>query len=165
MNKAILITAAGDDQPGITARLTELISQNQGEILDIGQSVINGFLSLSILVTMNQGRELLKDILFEGKKMGLAIDFRVIDLKEKEQNEDRHSYIISCVSPIAIEAKYISGFANVLAAHDLNIQQINKTSDNMNSFDIICTSRHAISWEDIKAKLIGISTEYKVDID
>ena len=45
----VLITCSGKDAPGITARLTGVLARHGLEIVDIGQAVLHGWLSLSLL--------------------------------------------------------------------------------------------------------------------
>ena len=45
----ILITINGKDQPGVTAKLTDILAKNNAAILDIGQADIHDHLSLGIL--------------------------------------------------------------------------------------------------------------------
>lgn len=162
--KAILISASGPDQAGITAKLTELIAQNQGEILDIGQSVLNGFLSLSILVSLSEGKELLKDMLFEGQNLNLNIKFSVVDLLAHEKKEIKKSYIISCIHEKSLPASYISHLTTKLSHYGLNIKDIHKTSQTFRSIDLICHSQKPFSSKELKEKLIALSHEYQVDI-
>ncbi|MDE6436158.1 MAG: phosphoserine phosphatase SerB, partial [Muribaculaceae bacterium] len=42
----ILIKISGDDRPGVTSALTEILARHEAEILDIGQADIHHSLSL-----------------------------------------------------------------------------------------------------------------------
>ena len=53
MNELVLISVVGTDQPGITAVITQLLDQQDVDILDIGQSVIHDHLSLGILANIS----------------------------------------------------------------------------------------------------------------
>ena len=56
MSELVLIRVAGRDEPGITAAITQLLGQQDADILDIGQSVIHDHLSLGILVNISEDR-------------------------------------------------------------------------------------------------------------
>ena len=66
--KTILVTVSGPDGPGITARLMTIISSYKVDILDMGQAVTHGLLSLSFVLGFNaesnEGGNVLKDLLF-----------------------------------------------------------------------------------------------------
>ena len=48
----IVLHIAGADRPGVTARLTEIIAEENAELVNIGQSVLHGYLMLSAIVDM-----------------------------------------------------------------------------------------------------------------
>ena len=67
--KIILVTVSGPDFPGITARLMKIISEYSVEVLDMGQAVTHGLLSLSFVLGLNPDEKnsngnVLKDLLF-----------------------------------------------------------------------------------------------------
>lgn len=166
MSKApenLLITVSGLDKPGITASLTNLIAQNEGEILDIGQSVIHDFLSLSILVKLKAKTQLLKDILFEGRKMGLSVEFMPIERSSFEEKKKKQSYIISSVHSRGLPSDFVSELTGLLASKNLNIQSIRKTSETFKSLDIICDGDSSFSWDRFKKDLISLSHQYQTD--
>ena len=76
--KTILVTVSGPDGPGITARLMRIISEYNVDVLDMGQAVTHGLLSLSFVLGFNsdvnsQNGNVLKDLLFEANMMGLTL--------------------------------------------------------------------------------------------
>ena len=50
MREIILINITGQDKPGLTSSLTQILAQYEVAILDIGQAVIHDYLSLGILI-------------------------------------------------------------------------------------------------------------------
>ena len=50
MQNVILINVTGQDRPGLTAKMTQILAQAGMEVLDMGQSVIHDYLTLGILV-------------------------------------------------------------------------------------------------------------------
>lgn len=172
----ILVTVSGKDCPGITSTLMEILSKGQCEILDIGQSVTRGQLSLSILLdfegeignnmTSDPSSAVLKDLLFAAKNLNQTLDFRIIedfevaaDLKEKE------NFIISCVAPNKIGADFLHALACKLAHQKINIYRIDNLSKNeLSAIDLTTKAPADLDWEDLKGQLIQISDQYKVDI-
>ncbi len=60
----IVLHIAGADRPGVTARLSEVIAEENAELVDIGQSVLHGYLMLSAIVDIPQGSDALRKVLF-----------------------------------------------------------------------------------------------------
>ena len=63
----ILINISGEDRPGLTSALTEILAKYEANILDIGQADIHHTLSLGILIKTNSGRsgDIMKELLFK----------------------------------------------------------------------------------------------------
>ena len=63
----IQINISGEDKPGMTSSLTEILARYDAFILDIGQANINQSLTLGILITTtaDQSGSTLKELLFK----------------------------------------------------------------------------------------------------
>lgn len=166
----LLIKISGPDQPGITAGLMRIISDAGHSIADIGQSITHGLLSLSILIDTsskdnNKNQDVIKELLFTAKKLGVDLDFEVID-DSKELQVRGDKYIISCVSNQGISAHFIAEIATYLASHQINIQRIDNVTENKcHSLDIAATALDLqANWEKIKQDLLSISNQCATDI-
>lgn len=166
----ILITISGKDAPGITASMMSCIKESDATIKDMAQSITHGLLSLSILLNMSKEKDgldskLIKDLLFNAKKIGL--DFNFQEIKEisnvKLQGE---KYILSCVNSNRISADFIFDITNVLAKHNINILRIDNLSDDeFNTLDISTIAKeNNLDWKTVKEELILISNRYSIDL-
>ncbi|MCK5165557.1 MAG: hypothetical protein KAQ72_17685 [Desulfobacula sp.] len=82
MREIILINVTGEDKPGLTSSLTNILAQYEVIVLDIGQAVIHDYLSLGMLVEIpsrHSSSSILKDLLFQAHKLGIQIRFSAID--------------------------------------------------------------------------------------
>ena len=165
----VLVTVTGKDHPGITAQLTRLISQySDYNIIDIGQSLIHGTLSLSLLVklpkTKNKHQEIENKMrsLCQNLEMTLSLKF----LEEDYNSQSGDKYILSCVANKNISAGFIADISEKLADNTINIQQIFKTSpQNFHSLEIATSAQtQNLKWEKVKADLITISNAHQVDM-
>lgn len=168
-NKQILVTVSGQDQPGITAELMKIVMEAKVQILDMGQSITHGLLSLSFLLDLekkdNSEPPVLKDLLFAAKQMNMELDFEFVE-KEQIIHNRGDKYIISCVSLNGIEAGFLYEISSTLASHNINILRIdNVTEGEFKSLDIMCTAYTPdINWVEVKEKLLSISTKFATDI-
>ena len=82
----ILINISGEDKPGVTSALTEILARYDAFILDIGQADIHHTLSLGILFKTTGGKagDIMKDLLF--KAYELDVNIRFSPISEKEYN-------------------------------------------------------------------------------
>ena len=74
----LVLHIAGADRTGVTARLTEIIAQEGAALINIGQSVLNGYLMLSAIVDLPKNSYALRKILFAAADMGLRIPEQVM---------------------------------------------------------------------------------------
>jgi phosphoserine phosphatase len=70
----IVLHVAGADRPGITARLAEVIAEENAHLVTIGQSVLHGYLMLSAIVDIPRESFALRRLLFEVAKLGLRLE-------------------------------------------------------------------------------------------
>lgn len=78
-DQTILVQITGPDHPGISAGLLSLLADADADVADIEQVVIQGRLTLGIVVRVPSGRDLLKEMLLFAWEQELHIDFDVID--------------------------------------------------------------------------------------
>lgn len=75
--KKTIITVVGKDTVGIIARVCTYLAENQINILDISQTIVQGFFNMMTIVDMNQTEKKFGDIVDElvllGKEIGVDI--------------------------------------------------------------------------------------------
>jgi phosphoserine phosphatase len=127
----ILVNITGNDKPGLTSSLTEILSHYGVNILDIGQAVIHDQLSLGMLFELPEAAEsapVLKDLLFKAYELDIQIRFTPISEDNYQdwvnlQGKDR--YIVSLISR-KISARQLSKVSQVVYQQGLNIDTITR---------------------------------------
>ncbi len=126
----ILINISGQDLPGMTSALTDILAKYEADILDIGQADIHHTLSLGILFKTSEDRSgfIMKELLFKASEIGVNIRFSTISVKEYEEwvnMQGRNRYVITLLGR-HISAKQIAEVTGVIAAQELNIDAIQR---------------------------------------
>ena len=121
----ILINISGDDKPGVTSALTEILARHNAQILDIGQSDIHHKLSLGILfrTTADMSGDIMKDLLFKCYELGVGIHFTPITVDDYEAwvaREGKSRWIITILGR-TLTAKNIALVSAEIARQELNI--------------------------------------------
>ncbi len=133
MKEIVLINIAGDDKPGLTSSITQILAGYDVNILDIGQAVIHDTLSLGILVEVpatSESSPVLKDILFRTHELDLTVRFTPIDENSYEQwvtGQGKPRYIITLLARM-ITAEHLAAVTAVVSSHGLNIDRIDRLS-------------------------------------
>ena len=129
-HEIILMSITGEDKPGVTSSLTEILSKHNATILDIGQANIHQSLSLGILFRLDpemQGN-ILKDLLFKSYELGVNAKFTPIKREEYDDwvsRQGKESFVITLLGQ-KIEAIQMSKVAEVIAEQGLNIDTIKR---------------------------------------
>jgi phosphoserine phosphatase len=167
-HEVILITVRGPDAPGITSRLTKVISEGKGiRLLDIEQTVVHGKLLLSILLGFTKGSKVaspvLKDMLIVAKELGVNLDFEVFE-NNVAPTEDLFEYVITCLGE-EIGAYQLSRLSTELASHGINIDKIAKLSHgNIRCIEMITHASKPIDTKRVSRCLLPLANKIGVDI-
>ena len=126
----IQINISGEDKPGMTSSLTEILARYDAFVLDIGQANILQSLTLGILfrTTSDKSGNIMKELLFKASELGVMIRFTPIS--EADYNgwvslQGRNRYIITLLGR-QVTARHIAEVTRVVAEHGLNIDAIRR---------------------------------------
>jgi glycine cleavage system transcriptional repressor len=122
MNTNLVITALGNDKPGIMNELSKAILDNGGNITESRMMVLSGEFAIMLLVTGNkEGIEKLNSRLDEiGNSLGLTIIAKETEQTVLEQK--RLPYHVSVVS--MDHPGIVHNISDFLSSHNLNIEEI-----------------------------------------
>lgn len=80
----IIITVLGLDQVGIIAMISNILADNSINILDISQTILQGFFTMVMVVDISQSnidvKELREILVGKGQEMGLQVTVQHEDL-------------------------------------------------------------------------------------
>lgn len=126
----IQINISGEDKPGLTSELTDILAKYDAFVLDIGQSNIHQTLSLGILfkTTSTKAGDIMKDLLFKSYELDVNIRFTPITQDEYEEwvNGQGKNRIIITVLGRKITARQIASITSIVSEQGLNIDAIRR---------------------------------------
>ncbi len=126
----ILIRITGEDRPGLTASVTEILAKYDANILDIGQADIHNTLSLGILCKTEEKRSgfIMKELLFKASDLGVTIRFYPVTVDEYQDwvtMQGKNRYILTLLGR-KLSARQISATTRILADQGMNIDAIKR---------------------------------------
>ncbi|WP_291597038.1 phosphoserine phosphatase SerB, partial [Bacteroides sp.] len=126
----ILIRVTGEDRPGLTSSVTEILAKYDATILDIGQADIHNTLSLGILFKSEERHSgfIMKELLFKASSIGVTIRFEPITTEQYENwvgMQGKNRYILTVLGR-KLSARQISAATKVLAEQGMNIDAIKR---------------------------------------
>ena len=167
-----VLTISGNDRPGITSMLTEEISKAGHELVDIGQSVILGYLNLSALIDLHpeHEEEFFKSLLFQCKNSHLNFEYKKLplpqDMTSTPISTDNAKYILTCVSLEKLHAPFITKLTKELSHNHFNIEKIQNSTylQNYRVLEIsIASIKPQVSLK-IKERILALAAEYNTDV-
>ena len=128
-SEIILISISGDDKPGVTTAITEILGKYDATILDIGQADIHHTLSLGILFKMSDRTDsgnILKEVLFKCSDLNMTVRFTPVTPERYNNWVSRQGlerYIVTILGKV-ITARQLSSVTKVVKEQGLNIDSI-----------------------------------------
>ena len=130
-SEIILISISGEDKPGVTSSVAEILGKYDATILDIGQADIHHTLSLGILFKMSdnaQSGHILKEVLFKCSELNVNVRFTPVT-PERYNNwvgrQGKSRYIVTILGKV-ITAKQLSKVTKAVSDQNLNIDSIKR---------------------------------------
>jgi len=163
----VLITVTGPDRTGVTATLTGILSQQGASLHDIEQVVVQGQLTLCLLVDVPETRDVLKELLFAAKQLGMDLDFKPVatsDARPAPTLNEARRYVITAIGP-TLGAPHLHAIASTLAAEGANIEKIGRLSENtLASVEIHALLPPGGDSDALKRTLLAVATSAGFDV-
>jgi phosphoserine phosphatase len=125
----LVLHIAGADRTGVTARLTEIIAQEDAALINIGQSVLNGYLMLSAIVDLPKNSYALRKILLAVADLGLRLEVTPFKrAPESSEAPEAPALAVTLLGPLST-GRATAEITRFLAERHMNIREIRSLSD------------------------------------
>ena len=172
----ILIRITGEDRPGLTSSIMEILARYDMTVLDIGQADIHNTLTLGLLVRAAEeySGHVMRDLLFKASELGVNIRFYPVKKDEYTDwvnMQGKNRYILTLLGR-KLSALQIQAVTSVLAEQGLNIDAIRRLTgripldghrDNIRAcieFSVRGTPKDRAA---MQSKLLKLSSELEMD--
>lgn len=173
----ILANLSGEDKPGVTAAMTEVLAKHKATILDIGQSNIHHTLSLAIMFEATNAGEVIKDLLFKASEIGIMIRFSPIGMDRYDDwvclQGIRKRYIITLLGRELLPDD-ISAVARIASKYQMNIEKITRLTGrvplnkmhrpNRSCVELAMRSEHELDDQKVKEDFMSLASQQGIDI-
>lgn len=162
----VLVTVTGPDRTGVTAKLTGILAEQGASLFDIEQVVVQGQLTLCLLVGVPGTRDVLKELLFTAKELGMDLDFKPVVASPEPATAapEGRRYVITAIAP-SLGPQHLHVLASTLAAESANIEKISRLSEGtLASIEIHASLPHGRDSEVLKSTLLGVATNAGFDV-
>jgi len=123
----VVLHVAGPDRPGVTARLAEVIAEEHGSLIDIGQSVVHGYLVLSAIVDIPPNSNTLKRLLFAVGDLGLRLEVSPFG-HDRESPRATVAVAVTLLGSLR-DGKAMAAVTQFMAGRGMNIREIRSIGD------------------------------------
>ncbi len=178
VREILLINVSGEDKPGITRAVSEVLVAHNCDILDIGQAVIHDNLNLGLLakIPQDQDAKLVQDEIFSSlNTLDMKVRFQSISEQSYEhwvgqQGKPRH--IVTLLAR-RVTAENIARVTTITVDQGLNIDKITRLSGRVPLERIDDNSKSCVEFSlrgvpddmpALRASLLEMSSEMDVDV-
>jgi phosphoserine phosphatase len=162
----VLVTVTGKDRPGVTSALTGILAERGASLADIEQVVVHGQLTLCLLVELPRSRDVLKELLFAAKELGMELDFKPV-LHEPGivgEVDEGQRYVITAIGP-SLGPAHLHAIASTLFSEGANIEKISRLSeDTLASVEVHARLSSAGDRERLKRSLLTVASRASFDV-
>ncbi|MCP3058509.1 phosphoserine phosphatase SerB [Myxococcus sp. K38C18041901] len=152
----VLVTVTGKDHPGITARLTGLLADAGAELLDVEQVVVQGRLTLCLLVRLPESVGIPRALLFAARELGVALDFQAVETPDLGAPVPAR-YVVTAVGR-ALGAGQLHSLTSHLAQAGANVERIVRLSEpHLGSMELHVTLPPTLEPQVLKRSLLALS--------
>src|SRR5688572_9320345 len=133
----IVLHIAGADRPGVTARLTDIIAEEDANLVDIGQSVLHGYLMLSAIVDIPNTSNAFRKMLFAVADLGLRMEVSAYRTERGTSAEVAGTLAVTVLGPLA-NGHAAARITSFMAERGMNIREIRSLSETeLNGLELI----------------------------
>jgi phosphoserine phosphatase len=166
---SVLLTVSGQDGPGITNGMMEILAQHQVNVLDIGQAVIRNSLSLSILFELkaDNNKSVLKDLLFAATEKNLKVDFKMLTASQMptQHIQSKASRFVLTIIGAQLPASALYPITKTVSNLGLNIDSIQRLSEGeLQTLEMLLSSQNKVSSVQLKKELLHVANQVELDI-
>ena len=178
MKDILLINVFGEDKPGVTSAITEVLSHYDVTVLDIGQAVIHDHLNLAILAAVPSTVKS-EAVTQEVQSCLVALDMKAKFLPistERYQNwveqQGKPRHIVTLLAR-KIDAIHLALVTTVCANYGLNIDKIVRLSGRVELDDSEKLGRSCVEFSvrgeaadprEFRNKLLELASQHDIDI-
>jgi phosphoserine phosphatase len=163
----VLVTVTGPDRTGVTSTLTGILADEGATLFDIEQVVVQGQLTLCLLVGFAGARDVLKELLFAAKELGMDLDFKPVRKSAPEWTAkfaEPQRFVITAIGR-SLGAAHLHAIASTLAAEKANIEKIGRLSEGtLASVELHVSLAPECDSEALKRSLLSVATSAGFDI-
>ncbi|MBX3130642.1 MAG: phosphoserine phosphatase SerB [Polyangiaceae bacterium] len=166
----IVLHVAGVDRPGVTSRLTGIIANENAQLVNIGQSVLHGYLTLSAIVDIPEESNALRQILFAVSELGLRLEVSAFQPGASAPPPARVPGL--CVTALGdlADGAAVARITREMASRKMNIGEIRSLSEEgLSGLELICdldasTELGTAELSDLRGNFLRLGSELGIDI-
>jgi phosphoserine phosphatase len=167
----IVLHIAGQDRPGVTAKLAEITAAEKAQLVDVGQSVLHGYLMLTAIIDIPPESNALRRILFAVNDLGLRVEISPFEDNKHRSLRGKDPRAGLCVTLLGDlrSGAAIAALTSFMADREMNIRDIRSLSeDGLTGLELILdlprgipTEKELSGW---RGELLTLGRRVSVDM-
>lgn len=166
-NNLVLVHISGVDAPGVTSKVCECCQKHKVQIVDIGQSVLHGYLNLTAILNIPANSSLTHDLLMWVGTKELRMEVKPLKSEDiSHQVALRNSLCVTLIGDLE-DVRATSKCTALLAQKQYNIREIKTLSqDKLRGIELLVNSHSDSppSLTETRKELIELALAENIDI-
>lgn len=176
LEELMILRITGEDRPGLTASVMEILTKYEAHIQDIGQADIHSTLSLGILIRVAEKHsgQVMKELLFKASELNVNIKFYPITMEEYEAwvgRQGKNRFMLTVLGR-RVEARQIWEISKLIVDQGLNIDGIKRLTGRASILHPLEKTRACIQFslrgtpkdkQHLNSELLRLSSELEID--
>jgi phosphoserine phosphatase len=173
-----MLKVSGQDQVGLTARLSHILAEANVTLLDIGQSVIHDQVSLGMLVQLpasSDSAAMLKELLYQAHEQNIHVRFTPVSDEAYEQwvNQQGKDRFVLTILARRVTAEQLAHITKAVSEQGLNIKDISRLTGRVSHHEDSSTDKACIEMilqgqphnlDTLRQQFLQISSSLNVDV-
>lgn len=163
----IVLHVAGPDRPGVTARITQVIAEENAGLVNIGQSVLHGYAMLSAIIDVPAGSSVLQRLLSATSELGLRMEVSAWSGETYPKRPAGAGLCITVLGQLG-QGRATATITQYLAERCLNLREVRSLSlGTLTGLEVITDASARLSAEeltDLRGELLAMGGQLGVDL-
>lgn len=166
----IALHVTGPDRPGITSALTTVFAEEGARLVDLGQSVLHGHLTLTAVIAIPRGSDCLRRALFRAGELGMRLEVATHQLPTPGERGGLPCSVCVTLLGNLEDGAALARTTAFLAESSLNIREIRTLSwERLHGVELIvdlARDRHLTAFEmrALRGEILSLASSLGVDM-
>ncbi len=167
----LILHITGMDRPGVTSTVTSILAREGARLLDLGQSVLLGYLNLSLVVEVPPGSDALRQTLFAVADLGLRFEVEPFGKRTRSHTSNASGGLSVLLLGELTQGHVVAAATGLMAEKGLNILELKTLAgQEIHGLELLAElpagaeARDPNYFSTLRSNFLDLATKYSADV-